>query len=186
MKPVYIIILIVVVFIIYRIVSLTFKVKQLDENVEKRKAKELKGEYNLKIVTNHVTGLPFAENIPVEVFSFNDRYEFNAQGSVINLEKIKVTDVCLKTDKEIQTQYASSVGGAVGGAVLFGPLGAVIGGRAKKKNTTTFTNLLIFTYESDGELKYIGFDVTGNAFKAQKFIDEFKQSRIRNNITINL
>lgn len=41
--------------------------------------------------------------------------------------------MCIKTDKEIQQQYVSSVGGAVGGAVLFGPLGAITGGRAKKK-----------------------------------------------------
>ncbi|MEH2944892.1 hypothetical protein VSQ32_19130 [Lachnospiraceae bacterium KK002] len=49
------------------------------------------------------------------------------------LEKSKITDMCIKTDKEIQQQYVSSVGGAVGGAVLFGPLGAITGGRAKKK-----------------------------------------------------
>lgn len=63
----------------------------------------------------------------------DDRYIFTSGTMNFELEKSKITDMCIKTDKEIQQQYVSSVGGAVGGAVLFGPLGAITGGRAKKK-----------------------------------------------------
>ncbi len=54
----------------------------------------------------------------------DDRYIFTSGTMNFELEKSKITDMCIKTDKEIQQQYVSSVGGAVGGAVLFGPLGA--------------------------------------------------------------
>ena len=49
----------------------------------------------------------------------DDRYIFTSGTMNFELEKSKITDMCIKTDKEIQQQYVS-----VGGAVLFGPLGA--------------------------------------------------------------
>ena len=97
-----------------------------------------------------------------------------------------MTDVCVKTNVEIQKQYVSSVGGAVAGAVVFGPLGAMIGGRAKEKKSKEFHQYLIFTYESDGEVKYVGFEVTYALSNAQKFVDEFKASGIKNNVTVEL
>ena len=49
------------------------------------------------------------------------------------LLKEKITDVTMTNDIEIQKNNVSSIGGAVSGAILFGALGAIIGGRAKNK-----------------------------------------------------
>lgn len=86
--------------------------------------------------------------------------------------------MCIKTDTEIQQQYISSVGGAVGGAVLFGPLGAMIGGRAKKKTIKNEVHrYLIITYQSP-EIKYIGFEIGFNMAFANAYINEFKNKHI--------
>lgn len=134
----------------------------------------------------HINGLPIAENVPCDVFSLIDKYEFKANGAAFNLDKRKITDICIKTETEIQQQYVSSVGGAVGGAMLFGPLGAIIGGRAKKKKTKTISQYLIFTYVNENELKYIGFDVTGQGWNAGKLIDEYRNNCQNKAVSIDL
>lgn len=115
-----------------------------------------------------------------------DKYEINANGMTFNLDKQKVTDVCIKTDTEIQQQYVSSAGGAVGGALLFGPLGAIIGGRAKKKKSKMVFRYLIVTYMSENEVKYVGFDVTNNFLLAMKFVDEFTRNNVGKTMNIDL
>ncbi len=144
------------------------------ENVNQLKANGML----LQGMFTHVSGLSIAENVFCTMRSYADRYQFIANGVEMNLQRSKVTDVSIKTDTEIQTQYVSSVGGAVGGAVLFGPLGAIIGGRAKQKKTKTVSQYLIITYWSnENELKYICFEVTGRVYSAVKFVDEFVKSR---------
>ena len=129
----------------------------------------------------HVNGLGFAENTLCDVVSYPTFYEFKAGAVNYNLSKEKVIDVTVKTDREIQQQYVSSIGGAVAGGVLFGPLGAIIGGRAKKKSIKTYSSYLIITYKDGENIKYIGFDVTSAPFKAKKFENEFK--RTNNTVT---
>lgn len=76
---------------------------------------------------------------------------------------------------EISKQYVSSIGGAVGGALLFGPVGAVIGGRAKQKKSKNVTNYLIITYTDNNEIKYLGFEINKNLkYKADKLVADFK------------
>lgn len=139
------------------------------------------------VVGSHVNGLPIAENMVCEVMAFSDRYEFHAGGATFELERNKVTDISIKTDKDIQKQYVSSVGGAVGGAVLFGPLGAMIGGRAKEKKSTTIYQYLIFTYLKDEEMRYIGIECTNQYWKATKIEFDFEKNKpAESNVKISL
>lgn len=177
-----IVLLIVAAAIIGLIVFLI--VAMISNSQNKQLAIEKKGA-SVFGVFNHVNGLPIAENILCQVSSLPDKYEINANGATFNLDKNKVTDVCIKTDVEIQNQYVSSVGGAVGGALLFGPLGAIIGGRAKKKTSKVINRYLIFTYQNNDEIKYVGFDVTNN-FAATKFVDEFMKNKQSQNVSIDL
>lgn len=124
----------------------------------------------------HINGLNLPENAQCTVLSYPALYEFQSGSLKFTLLKSKVVDVTIKTDREIQQQYVSSIGGAVGGAVLFGPLGAIIGGRAKKKAIKTYYSYLIIKYKDNENLKYIGFDVTNAPFKAQKFVNELKKT----------
>lgn len=123
----------------------------------------------------HFNGLPIAEGILTQCYWCTTRVIFEANGASFNLDFSKITDISIKTDVEIQKQYVSSIGGAVAGGVMFGPLGAMIGGRAKQKSTKQVTQYLIFTYVDNGELKYIAFDCTVNLFKASNFVKEFQK-----------
>lgn len=91
-----------------------------------------------------------------------NRIVFSASGQEFTLEASKMLDVSVMNPVEIQKQYVSSIGGAVAGAMLLGPLGAVLGGSASKKTVRNKSKYLIFTYLSGQETKYIIFDVTSN------------------------
>lgn len=144
---------------------------------KERKAAGITVEGQLK----HVNGLPIAENQVCKVVSYPDKYEITASGVSFNLPKDRVTDICIKTDVEIQKQAVSSIGGAVAGAVLFGPLGAIIGGRAKDRKVKTTSKYLIFTYMKDEEVKYIGFvlDDFLSSTIGLNFANEFKNSQLK-------
>ena len=96
-----------------------------------------------------------------------------------------IADVAITNDVEIQKSNVSSIGGAIGGAVLFGPLGSMIGGRSKEKTSNIVTSYLVFTYLDHDEIKYISFNCT-NDFKAMKFVKEFKQNNQKINSDIDL
>lgn len=156
---------------------------------KKKAQKEAVKQSGLMVYTafNHVNGLPIAENLSCEIKSYPDRLEFKAGTTNIKLSREKITDMCIKTDTEIQKQVVSSIGGAVGGAVLFGPLGAMIGGRAKNKKEKTVTQYLIITYTGEeGELKYIGFDIKTNPLSATKLVKEFRELNKNSGIEIEL
>ena len=95
-------------------------------------------------------------------------------GNTFNVALNKLTDVQIKTNAEIQKQYVSSVGGAVGGAVLFGPLGAMVGGRAKQKQIRTLEHYLIITYLKDGNVDYLSFLLPGLSTKAINLVKQYK------------
>lgn len=153
------------------------------------KKKEKKDFSGIRIYTafHHVDGLPIAENLLCEIFSYPDRIEFKAGTTSIKLAREKITDMCLKFDTEIQSQAVSSVGGAIAGGVMFGTLGAIIGGRTKNKKVKTTIQYLIITYTGEqGELKYIGFDIKNNPSSATKLVKEFHELNTNSGIQIEL
>jgi len=121
----------------------------------------------------HVSGLPLADGIEVTISVFEDKVEFEGSGTQITLARSRITDVSIKNETEIQTHFTSSIGGAVAGGVLFGPLGAIIGGRSKKKQTAQISSYLIFTYKKEDSVEYIAFDVT-TSWTATKFPKQFQ------------
>ena len=152
------------------------------------KKKEKKDLTNLSIYTafHHISGLPIVEDTLCEVYSFPDRLDFKAGTTEITLPKDKITDMSIKTDTEIQNQAVSSVGGAVAGAMLFGAIGAVIGGRAKNKKVKTVTKYLIITYLGDTEPKFIIFDIKNNPQSADKLVKEFQKTDSSSGVKIEL
>ena len=144
------------------------------------KKKEKKDLTNLSIYTafHHISGLPIVEDTLCEVYSFPDRLDFKAGTTEITMS--------IKTDTEIQNQAVSSVGGAVAGAMLFGAIGAVIGGRAKNKKVKTVTKYLIITYLGDTEPKFIIFDIKNNPQSADKLVKEFQKTDSSSGVKIEL
>lgn len=138
----------------------------------------------LSITPKHMSGLPLAEGAFTTLYLCDDKVIFEKNETTYELFFEKVTDVTIKTDVEIQKAYVSSTGGAIAGASLFGPLGAMVGGRTKKKENRTVSSYLIFAYSNDGETNFISFDVTGN-FNAHKFVEAFDAiPRERKNIEL--
>jgi hypothetical protein len=89
-------------------------------------------------------------------------------------QKINNSDVLgvkMVNDVQIQEQYVSSVGGAIAGGVLFGVPGAVIGGRAKKKQIKTNETSLVITYKDNETVKNIIIKPT--QFVSFKFMDRY-------------
>lgn len=127
----------------------------------------------VNVQMKHFNGLPVAEGAMCELQVYADCYKTIANGAEFKLDRTKVMDVCVKTDTEIQKQYVSSVGGAVGGAVLFGPIGAMIGGRAKQKESRIVTSYLIITYMKDDEIKYLAYEIACGFAGITKIINDF-------------
>lgn len=132
----------------------------------------------IKAAMPHMTGLPIADGTYCKIYLHPDKYVFEYKKTTYELPIDRITDVSIKTEKEVQTSYVSSIGGAVGGAVLLGPLGAIIGGRAKKKKTTTRKYYLIISYKKDEKYDCITFDATG-CLKAHKFVKEFSKRPVQ-------
>ena len=141
----------------------------------------------IEVCGKHAYGLPVAEDAETHCYWCNDKIMFETSGTSFNLSFEKLTDVATKTDSEIQTaiskqdQYVSSTGRAVAGYMLLGPLGAALGGRARKKTVTNQTTIsksvehyLIFTYVDNNEVKCIAFEIF-NTNNAQRFVEEFQK-----------
>lgn len=135
---------------------------------EKKESKELQ---ERTVYGLHQAGLPLAQDAACTIADEGDSFKISGGGNNFELQKRKITSIDVKTDVEIQKQYVSSAGGAIAGAMVFGALGAIVGGRTKEKKTTETTYYLIFTYRSNNEISYISFEIQYGAIKK---IDKWK------------
>lgn len=183
MDPVIIILLLFILFCLFMVYYTSHLKSKAKKELSKLKDDR---QASLVMTLNHFNGLPIAENTPTQILSCPNEYEFLANNTSFKLDKNKIQDISITNDVEIQKSYSSSVGGAIGGAVLFGPLGAMIGGRAKEKTSRIINSYLIFTYLDNNEIKYIAFNCS-NVFNANKFVKEFKQNgKNKISTTVNL
>ena len=164
-----------IVFTVMGITSIFFGAMLNRRKVQKRG-------FLVKVKLRHLMGLPFAEGAKCVLYLTDVGYEFERNNQKIKLNMNRVQDVSIKTDKEIQSSYVSSAGGAIGGAMLFGPLGAIIGGRAKKKTSAKITKCLIILANTEDGLKCISFDCT-NKLSAVRFLSAFKRIKKESIVT---
>lgn len=180
------IIVIVIVFIIPGLLLLFIKGKGKEEKAaiksEKQKAKDRRAR---TVFGEHMAGLPVAQGTNCTLIFEDDHIIMDGGGNSFRVSYDKITDLQIKTDVDIQKSYVSSVGGAVGGAVLFGPLGAMVGGRAKEKTTRTYDYYFIVTYNKDNAVEYISFRVFDYS-GVSKLIQRYKPMLSGKSITIDL
>lgn len=144
------------------------KEKKKNEKYEKEKlvpgtearSKELGADLCIKAI--HMTGLPIAEGADVILYRAKDKVIFERNQDTFELDIKKIKDILIKTDEEIQKSYVSSIGGAEGWSLLFGSFGTMYGGRAIEKTSKVVEKYLIFSYDKDGETKFMSFDVTND------------------------
>ena len=107
------------------------------------------------------SGLPVPERTLAQVYYFDDHVEIDAGGVEYDLSMDKIQSVSIQTNVDRQTQFVSSAGGALLGAAVAGPIGAVVGGRIKEKQTQQTESYLIIHYiGKDGTLAVLSFVAT--------------------------
>jgi len=133
----------------------------------------------------HTIGLNLPENTMCILHLYLQGITINANGVTFNIPRDRILNISVKTDEEIQKQLVSNAGGAIAGGIMFGPLGAMIGGRPKEKKIITHKQYLIFIYEKDGKPEYIAFDTTNNTDYI-KFNTYFQDYMHKDNMQVNL
>lgn len=119
----------------------------------------------------HVMGLPVMEGAVCKVLSKPDKITIRTQGTVWVLPKEKIKYIGQEENVKIYAQAVSSIGGALVGGMMFGTVGAAVGGMAKQRNFQSKRLYLVIAYTGDDDsVKYIVFDYIS---KAQKFIKDF-------------
>ena len=109
-----------------------------------------------------VYGLPLMQGIMCKVKSTPGEIIIEAQGTVFKLDKSKIASITIEKNISTHTQTYSSAGGALAGAIMFGAVGAAIGGRAKTKQITEKKKYIVITYsDNENSVKNIIFDYNG-------------------------
>lgn len=174
---------------IFLIVGLSLILKKGKSREEKLKQKERMAEHKdlmqRTMLCEHMAGLPLAQGNQCKVLFEENAILISGGGNSFRVAYEKITDLAIKTDVEIQKSYVSSIGGAVGGAVLFGPLGAMVGGRAKERTSRKVEYYFIITYNKDDTIDYVSFRVFDN-LKAGKLIQRYKPMLSGKRATIDL
>ena len=130
-------------------------------------------------------GLGLPEGAPASVCFYEENLEIISGSTRFSLKYPKIVDMQSKTNFEIEKQYTSSAGGAVAGAMLFGPLGAMIGGRVKEKKHTTVEYYFIISFmNKNNEIEFISLKlmnlIASNAANKviKKYRDKFNKTTI--------
>ena len=153
---------------------------------EEQKEKDEAAGIFARAIVDHTAGLPLADGTKCIIVAYEDHFNITAIGAEFDLAKHKVVNIEIRTETEIHKSYVSSAGGAVGGAILFGAVGALIGGRVQQKIDTIEHKYLIITYKKEDSLEYIGFDCTQNLTDAYSLISYYRTSTPYQSVKIEL
>lgn len=127
------------------------------------------------LLGNMVEGLPVGSNADL-------MFKLRLEGAVffvpseqktfeINISKIRKVQWYDETSME--KVIGQSVPGMIIGAVAFGLIGAMIGGRVKTKDVKTTAHFVVIDYNSDGEKQIV--IKTNDGLGAMKISDFFKE-----------
>lgn len=134
---------------------------------------KLKERQSRMVLGEHMTGLPLAQGVVCSVLFNDDHVVISGSGHEFRLAYNKITDLQMVSNVEIQKSYVSSVGGAVGGALMFGTLGAMVGGRAKERTSNVTEYYFVITYNSNDEIEFISMHIA-DTLKANKVISRYR------------
>lgn len=126
----------------------------------------------------HISGLPLAKNLPVEVLYCPDRMVFRKDAQEITVSMDKITAIDVTTGQNAGRKAIT--GAATGKYVAGGTAGAAIGALA------SIEVLLIISYISDGKSKSIIFDASAGGAFPSKLAKDFSQNHPQKKTTIEL
>ena len=123
---------------------------------------------------NLVEGVPVPQNSDLSIKLTPGAVTITGSGQEFEIDVSKLTLIDLKSDVEMEKIIQQSAPGMIIGAVTFGVIGAMIGGRVKTKDKRTVNHFLLISYLSD-ELKTIVIDVTKDWYNAAQLVDYFRK-----------
>ncbi len=147
---------------------------------ETREQKELK---KRSLPAVHISGLPLHKGAYCRVIFEEDGIIIKTGGEYSKEFKLaynKIVDFQLPFKKNVENTMVSNPGGAIAGAMLFGAPGAMLGGKAKKKEIITVEHFLIITYKKDNTLENLHFKLRDDELfelvvvKADKLIEKYR------------
>lgn len=156
------------------------KARQEDQYRQGKAALAIQKEIQAMTVScEHTAGLPLAQGSACTVVFGDSQVSISGGGTSFDLANEKISDVTVKTSTDIQKSYVSSIGGAVGGAMMFGVLGAMVGGRAKQKSSKIIEYYLIITYDKAGEIAFLSFLIPEvNSIRTENIVKKFSATHI--------
>lgn len=123
----------------------------------------------------HVEGLPLAEKTHCSLNLDGERLIVSGGGSEFTLNLSQIGAAEIKTDVEIAHIVSSSAAKGIAGGLLFGPIGLVVGSRAKSKEKRTATPYLIINFtNSENELSAMMFEGSLDPIGLKKFVTKIK------------
>ncbi len=126
----------------------------------------------------HVSGLPLAKGLMVEMFYGPDKITFKKDGQEINISRDKVTSIDIVTGDG--TARKAMGGAATGKYVVGGTAGAAVGALA------AIDTYLVISYTSEGESKSIRLDTASSGTFPTKVVKDFQQTHHQKRTTIDL
>lgn len=164
-----------------------------DEAMDKRAARKEAKKYT-KVLTNVIDGLPIGENERVYVTCSDSEIIIEqlkvkiTKNDVVNTFRVKfenVLDVIVADKKQIINENKSVIGRGAVGSLMFGPVGAMLGGMsalgAKHKKISTDKFLVISYKNKNGDIANITFDADGVINRVAKvFTSEVKKLMVKN------
>jgi len=126
----------------------------------------------------HVSGLPLAKGLMVEMFYGPEKITFKKDGQEINISRDKVTGIDVVMG---DGSGRKAVGGAASGKYLVGgATGAAVGALA------AVDTYLVISYTSEGQNKSIRLDTASSGMFPTKVAKDFQQTSHQKRTTIDL
>lgn len=145
-----------------------------------------KGDFVFSGKMKYAGGLNLPVNAVCNVHCLRSEMIIESNGQDFHLPSDKLISVSIMKNTEMKRQYVSSPGGAIAGAIIAGPLGALIGGGVSKRNIRLKSRYLVIAYESKERIEYILFDATYNASVANRLNKHYRYLQKRTNVRIDL
>lgn len=123
----------------------------------------------------HVAGLPVPVGSKCRMEAYNNKIVYHVDGSkkkfVVNMET--VTDVIFYDEKEIRQYQKTSIGGAMLGSAIAGPVGAIIGAMPNTKDRTVikaYCIAVLYNSRTDGQII-----MASDSYSIKKTCDKIKE-----------
>ncbi|MCM3131904.1 hypothetical protein M3629_03860 [Paenibacillus polysaccharolyticus] len=167
----FVIIIVVILLLAFLGYLIYISIKSAGKNKLDRKKRGITAQSALQ----HVEGLPLSDKTMCKVSATEGGILVEGGGSEFTINSSQLRAVEVKTDVEISNiVHSSAVQGVVGGLV-FGPIGLVVGARAKNKQVKKNEHFLIINYvSSKNEIEALLFSAGENPLAALKIAAKTK------------